>query len=297
MLPVNQLFIKVFRQKWQLWAIAFFFFFTLTFIIQEQKTTQHKTLETKIKEIGKNSKIPKKSLNQTELKEIAKLVNVRVFANIDDYEIGGSGVIIGQRKNSYLVLTNNHVVDNKEINYQIQTHTGKIYKGEVIWQNNDNLIVDDLALLTFESQEQYQTINIKNNYIPKKNELILASGFPFQDNLKQSENIKYTFGNLSQVLPKPLIGGYQIGYTNNVHSGMSGGSILNLQGQLIGINGLGKYPPLGNPYIYQNGNDIPENQVKNMSNLSWGISSQSINKLISKVEQQKNIDFQIQQVE
>lgn len=34
-----------------------------------------------------------------------------------------------------------------------------------------------------------------------------------------------------------------------------------------------------------------------MSNLSWGISSQSINKLISKVEQQKNIDFQIQQVE
>jgi len=297
MLPVNQLFIKVFRQKWQLWAIAFFLFFTLTFIIQEQKITQHKTLETKIKEIGKNSKIPKKSLNQTELKEIAKLVNVRVFANIDDHEIGGSGVIIGQRKNSYLVLTNNHVVDNKEINYQIQTHTGKIYKGEVIWQNNDNLIVDDLALLTFESQEQYQTINIKNNYIPKKNELILASGFPFQDNLKQSENIKYTFGNLSQVLPKPLIGGYQIGYTNNVHSGMSGGSILNLQGQLIGINGLGKYPPLGNPYIYQNGNDIPENQVKNMSNLSWGISSQSINRLISKVEQQKNIDFQIQQVE
>lgn len=302
MLPINQLLIKVFRQKWQsgtfpIAPIALFLLLILTVTLQYQKISQQKTLETKIKEVGENSNIEKKSLNQTELKHRAKLVTVRVFAIVDNHDIGGSGVLIGKHKNHYLVLTNNHVVDNKNVNYKIETYTGNVYNGEIIWQNNQNLIIDDLALITFKSEIEYQTIKIRNNYAPKNNETILASGFPFQDNLQQSKQIKYTFGNLNKILAKPLMGGYQLGYTNNVHSGMSGGSILNLQGELIGVNGLGKYPPFGNPYIYQNGVNIPEKQAEMMTNLSWGISSQSINKLINQVELEKNLNFEIQQVE
>lgn len=297
MLPINQLLIKVFRQKWQLGAIALFLLLILTVTLQYQKISQQKTLETKIKEVGENSKIEKKSLNQTELKHRAKLVTVRIFAMVNNHEIGGSGVLIGKQNNHYLVLTNNHVVDTKNINYKIETYTGNVYNGEIIWQNNQDLIVDDLALISFKSEIEYQTVKIRNNYSPKKNETILASGFPFQDNLQQSKQIKYTFGNLNKILSKPLMGGYQLGYTNNVYSGMSGGSILNLQGELIGVNGLGKYPPFGNPYVYQNGGNIPDNQVETMTNLSWGIPSQSINKLINQVELDKKINFEIHQVQ
>ncbi len=297
MLPINQLLIKVFRQKWQLGAIVLFLLLILTVTLQYQKISQQKTLETKIKEIGENSNIEKKSLNQTELKHKAKLVTVRVFAIVNNHDIGGSGVIIGKDKNHYLVLTNNHVVDQKNVNYKIETYTGNVYNGEIIWQNNQDLIIDDLALITFKSEIEYQTIKIKNNYSLKKKETILASGFPFQDNLQQSKQIKYTFGNLNQILSKPLMGGYQLGYTNNIHSGMSGGSILNLQGELIGVNGLGKYPPFGNPYVYQNGVNIPEKQAQIMTNLSWGIPSQSINKLINQAESDKNINFDIQRVD
>lgn len=293
MLPINQLLIKIFRQKWQLGAIAVFFLLILTATLQYQKVSQQKALETKIKEIGENTNIEKKSLNQTELKHRAKLVNVRIFATIDGYEVGGSGVLIGKKNNKYLILTNNHVIAKENIKYQIETYTGSVYEGEIIWRNVQDLISDDLGLISFKSQQKYETIKIKNDSPIKENEIVLASGFPFQDNLRQSKQIRYTLGNLNKILSKPLMGGYQLGYTNNIHTGMSGGSILNLQGELIGINGLGKYPPLGNPYIYQNGVDIPENQVEIMSNLSWGIPSQSINKLIEKVQLEKNIDFEI----
>ncbi|MGI0479986.1 S1 family peptidase [Geminocystis sp. CENA526] len=117
-------------------------------------------------------------------------------------------------------------------------------------------MVDDLALLKFSSQEKYNVVKIKNDV--QKNEKILATGFPFQDNFTQSPQLKYTMGYVKKILHQPLIGGYQLGYSNNIYSGMSGGSILNEKGELIGINALGSYPFLGNHYIYQNGTIISE---------------------------------------
>ena len=90
------------------------------------------------------------------------------------------------------------------------------------------------------------------------------------------------------VLSEPLKGGYQLGYTNSIQNGMSGGSILNSQGELIGINGLGKYPILGNPYVYQDGNNIPEAKIENMSELSWGIPSKYIKQVVVNLPKNNN---------
>lgn len=298
MLPINQLLLKVLRQKWLLGAnlaiisgaIAFSLLSIVTITLLKQQKPTTKTTEIQHQETVKNNPIVRKNLTQNQLKEIAKLITVRIFAKIEELDIGGSGVLIREKNNYYLVLTNNHVIAKENINYQIQSPTGKIYKGEIIWQNKSSEKVEDMALICFFSSEKYQIGMINNSHNLKINELVIASGFPFQDNLEQSKNIKHTIGVLSEILPKPLMGGYQIGYTNNIHSGMSGGSILNLKGQLIGINGLGKYPALGNPYVYQNGENIPENNREMMINLSWGISSQTINKIINQLEAKNHIN-------
>lgn len=44
------------------------------------------------------------------------------------------------------------------------------------------------------------------------------------------------------VLKKSLQEGYQLGYTNEIEQGMSGGPVLDQSGRLIAINGRLKYP-------------------------------------------------------
>ncbi|MGI0481642.1 S1 family peptidase [Geminocystis sp. CENA526] len=242
--------------------------------------------------LGKNGNSRKKSdlLNEQQLKIQARLITVRIFSSD---EKGGSGVIIGEKNGVYYVITNNHVVSDTNVNYKIQTYRNKVYLAEVIWQNNQDIVVDDLALLKFSSKEKYGVVKLKNDI--KNNEKILASGFPFQDNFTQSSNLKYTLGYVNKILSQPLIGGYKLGYTNNIYSGMSGGSILNEKGELIGINALGSYPFLGNHYIYQNGTIIPEKEVAIMEELSWGLSSSSIENLINKLQQKGLINFNLNQ--
>lgn len=221
-----------------------------------------------------------------QLKFKARLVTVRIFSG---REQGGSGVIIKQNNDVYYVITNNHVVSDTKVNYQIQTYKNQVYLAEVIWQNNQDTAVDDLALLKFNSSEKYDVIQIENQV--KKNQVVLASGFPFQDDFTQSSTVKYTLGYVKNILPEPLIGGYGLGYTNNIYSGMSGGAILNQKGELIGINALGSYPFLGNHYVYQNGKVIPDKEVKMLEQLSWGIASSSIELWINKLHENQIIDF------
>lgn len=267
------------------------------------KTGQQIKLVEKIKQLGEdtltnNGGLRKNGnpqdkidlLHERQLKIKARLITVRIFSSD---EKGGSGVIIGEDNGIYYVITNNHVVKDTNVDYKIQTYRNNVYLGEVIWQNSQDTVVDDLALLKFSSSEKYNVVKLKNDV--KNNQMVLASGFPFQDNFTQSTKIKYTFGYVNKILPQPLIGGYQLGYTNNIYSGMSGGSILNQKGELIGINALGSYPFLGNHYIYQNGTIIPDKDVAIMEELSWGVSSGSIEKLINKLKEDQLINFNLNQ--
>ena len=270
--------------------------------LEKSNLEQYNKLEKHVKNVGENLTSSKynhrhKKIDTQELKKIAQLVTVKVFAEDDSNNRGGSGVIISANDNYYFVITNNHVVSDVNIKYQLQTYEGNIHPTEVIEQNNNDLNVDDLALLKFRANKKYEVVKIKLNPSKLKNKTVFASGFPFQKNLKQSPKIKYTLGDLKQILPYPLMGGYQIGYTNNVHNGMSGGSIINIDGQLIGINGLGKEPLFGNPYIYQNGQDIPQSQFEPMSQLSWGITSDSIVNFVDKIKVSKNLNFPLKIVE
>ena len=266
--------------------------------LEKTNFQQSQKLEKHIKNVSDNltlseddNEVPK--LNGARLKKIAQSVTVKIFADDENDSRGGSGVIISSRNNDYFVITNNHVVSDLNTQYKLQTYEGKIYPTEVIEQNNLDLNVDDLALLKFTTHNKYEIVTIKLNISIDEDKMVFASGFPFEDNLKQSPNIEYTLGYLTQILPLPLMGGYQIGYTNNVHNGMSGGSIINRDGQLIGINGLGKEPLFGNPYVFQNGQDVPQSKFEQMSQLSWGITSDSIVNFVDKIQVNEDLHFQL----
>ncbi len=113
----------------------------------------------------------------------------------------------------------------------------------------------DLALLKFTSDRSYQVVEIADSNKLSVGEAVFAAGFLnwYQpDSLQMSSTrawgsraFKLTLGSV-QMLPRRILSqGYQLGYTNEVKSGMSGGPILNSQGQLIGINGRSKYPIAG----------------------------------------------------
>ncbi len=77
----------------------------------------------------------------------------------------------------------------------------------------------------------------------------------------------------------PLKEGYEIGYTSNIESGMSGGAIINYQRKFIGINGRSTS---NIDYIYQDGSLPSDEELKEMrSSSSWGIPISTVLALIN----------------
>ena len=214
---------------------------------------------------------------EKELKNYARSITVRVFpAKKPDY--GGSGVLIKRDNHLYTVVTNDHVIDNKTLNYQIQTPDDRIYNADILKLSDSE---NDVGFLVFYSRDRiYSVASSVSQPIIKKRSWVIAGGFPFTKDLQQSQKFQLNRGIVAEVLNLPLVGGYQIGYSNNVLNGMSGGPLLNYYGELIGINGLGKEPLFGNPYIYNDGSTVSEAEFTKFSGLSWAVPIQIIKDLL-----------------
>jgi hypothetical protein len=66
-------------------------------------------------------------------------------------------------------------------------------------------------------------------------------------------------------------GGYQIGATNSVSQGLSGGPLFNQKREIIGITGRRKYPSWGNPYIFDDNSVATPAEKAQMQHYSWFI--------------------------
>ena len=180
----------------------------------------------------------------------------------------GSGVIIGKRKNQYLVWTNNHVVEGSQ-NLAVKTVDNKTHVARVI----DRAVVsgDDSALLVFKSPQDYAIASLNTAAKPVAEQSILSTGYS-----SQTSSIVIKQGYIDRVLPQTLKEGYQIGYTSQVVRGMSGGAILNIFGDLVGINGKSSYPISNTGYSYSDGTVPTASEIEQMRKLSWGIPLRSL---------------------
>ncbi|WP_375470930.1 tetratricopeptide repeat protein [uncultured Nostoc sp.] len=208
------------------------------------------------------------TLSSEKIRQLAQFVTVKIFSP----NKGGSGVLISKQGKTYTILTNAHVISTKGTN-SIQTFDGKTHAATVI-SRGDSLTGNDLAVLQFQSQENYQVIALANNYNFSENQEVFAAGFP-----DDSKEIVITNGKISLLSEQPLVGGYQIGYTNEIRQGMSGGALLNQSGQLIGINGLLNNAILNEAYFYQNGTKPSAEQLQQLRELSFAVPIQTLAKV------------------
>ncbi|WP_413270102.1 S1 family peptidase [Floridanema aerugineum] len=217
------------------------------------------------------------AVNNVSVPEVARQVTVRIFSNSS----AGSGVIISRKGQVYTVLTCDHVLNEKSSNnYTILTSDGRTYPAQKL--TYPEFGDDDLAIVQFTSPQIYQVAEMRNSDALVMGEAVYAAGFPnwYWINPKAIEStrdwgtraFRLTKGTLEMISDRSLPRGYQLGYTNEVENGMSGGPVLDQNGRLIGINGRLKFPPQGIAvYRFADGTMPSAAVFQRMESLSWAI--------------------------
>lgn len=208
---------------------------------------------------------PTSELSIEQLQQLSKSITVKVFSG----ETSGSGILIERQGKVYTVLTNEHVLTpgyGKQ--YRIQTPDGQIYPANLATAGKFGH--DDLGLLQFSSGKIYAIASWETSSSLCQGDKAFVGGFPLN-----SPGFTFVTGRVSLLLPQTFEGGYQIGYTNHIRKGMSGGALLNSQGKVVGINGKHAYPLWGDSYTFQDGSVTSQQQYQQMSQLSWAIPIQT----------------------
>ena len=208
----------------------------------------------------------KAALSPAQIKQTAQSITVKVISG----KTWGSGIIIGKQKNIYTIITNHHVLifsENKS--YQIQTPDGQIHQANIV--EKVDFEDKDLSLVQFRSENEYEVISLSSVSTLNEGEKVFAAGFPVEMEDQEIKEFYFTSGNIAQFSQEAFGGGYQIGYTNDVKKGMSGGPLLNVRGEVVAINGIHKYPLWGNPYLFSDGSLASEAKQEEMSKFSWAI--------------------------
>ncbi|MGK7874269.1 MAG: serine protease [Xenococcaceae cyanobacterium] len=200
------------------------------------------------------------------LRERARRITVKVLLE----DSWGSGIIIKRQGQLYTVVTNDHVLRHEKDEYRIQTPDGLIHQA---WRSQGiNFNNYDLGLLQFSTADgDYEAANLGSSSTLSEGDKVVAAGFPFAADQSQDAGFKFTEGRVSLLPEKSLEEGYQVGYTNNIEKGMSGGPVLNLEGAVVAINGMHAYPLWGDPYVYQDGQKPCPPMREIMERSSWAI--------------------------
>ena len=199
-------------------------------------------------------------LAKAELETIAQAITVKVHVG----EYHGSGILMKRDNNTYTVITNAHVAERGDT-YSIETSDGIKHTATLLNKDDSNR-GNDLALLQFNSSNNYQIAKVGDSTNLTEGEEVLAAGFPFD-----ADKLNITTGKISLLPDKSLQGGYQIGFTNETVQGMSGGILLNSVGEVIGVLGKGKGAIFDTAYTYIDGTIPTPEALANFKDASFSI--------------------------
>lgn len=169
---------------------------------------------------------------------------VSIEANLQQGISSGTGCVITP---DGVILTSLHVV-NKARNIEVTTQSGKIYKGRVIAILRDK---NDLALVKIDNKEPLQTVKFGNSENIRVGQRVLAIGNPF------GFRGTLTTGIISRIDYERK----KIQTDAAINPGCSGGPLINLDGEVIGIN-QSIYNPDNNRSNIGIGFAVPSNYAK-----------------------------------
>jgi serine protease DegQ len=172
--------------------------------------------------------------------------------SVTPFEGLGSGVIIDAAKG--YVLTNNHVVNNAE-KIQVQLNDGREYDARLIGKDEQT----DIALLQLNNPKNLTAIRMADSDQLRVGDFAIAVGNPFGLGQTATSGIISALGRSGLNLE-----GLEnfIQTDASINRGNSGGALINLNGELIGINTAILAPGGGSIGI---GFAIPSNMAQNLS--------------------------------
>jgi serine protease Do len=161
----------------------------------------------------------------------------------------GSGVIVTKEGHA---ITNHHVIAGQQ-QIQVTLHNGKTYPATLIGE--DSLL--DIAVLKIEGDQPFEPLKLGDSTQVRVGQLVFAIGNPF---------------GLGETVTKGIISAKERSLSDNqrdlfqtdaaINPGNSGGPLVNLRGEIIGINVAIYSQDRENPGFQGVGFSIPSNDVK-----------------------------------
>ncbi|MCG9889945.1 MAG: tetratricopeptide repeat protein [Thermosynechococcaceae cyanobacterium MS004] len=180
--------------------------------------------------------LPAQSLTKVEVSKIAQGITVMI-QSAQNPRNSGSGIIIKRDGETYTVLTSYHVVQNSPA-YRVLTPDKKQHP--IIQGSIQPLPGVDLALVQFKSAGAYSVAKIGDSAQSPSGSTSFVAGFPGTNEVGTEPEYYFTSGEIAANGSRPHKDGYTLAYSNQTLPGMSGGPVLNEQGEVIGIHGRGE---------------------------------------------------------
>lgn len=209
-----------------------------------------------------------------------------------EVESRGSGIIIGQNDDELLIVTNNHVVSDATT-LSVSFIDNQVYEASIKGTDSDNdlaVIAVKLSDISEETMSQIKVANIGDSETLKVGQQVVAIG----NALGYGQSV--TTGIVSAVDRKIEGSESENGFIQTdaaINPGNSGGALLNMNGEVIGINsaklasteveGMGYAIPLAtaSPIVEDLMNRTTRTKVSEDQAASIGIGGQNVDSTIS----------------
>lgn len=162
----------------------------------------------------------------------------------------GSGVIVSKEGH---IVTNHHVIAGQNNQIRVTLHSGKTYDAQLIGE--DTLL--DIAIIKIERKEDFVPLKLGDSSQVEVGQLVFAVGNPF---------------GLGETVTQGIISAKERSISDNqrnlfqtdaaINPGNSGGPLVNLTGEIIGINAAISTIDKDSPGFLGVGFSIPSNDVK-----------------------------------
>ena len=163
--------------------------------------------------------------------DIAKKITVRIEGATQ-----GSGSLYKKEGNRYTVVTAWHVLASNNKDEEISVFIGgKSYTADRFFRDSDKSI--DIGYIIFTSTSTYKPPELGSAFSAPMGSEVFVSGFPLETSSVQERVLRFSDGRVIANAKARIARGYQLLYSNYTWPGMSGGPVLNKQGQLVGIHG------------------------------------------------------------